>query len=356
MSAAVLSTMENMTAHKYIALIPAYKPLALLPNLVSELTRSGMTVVLVDDGSGAEFGEIFKACAQNAKICTHAKNMGKGVALKTGLEYILNTYGEDNVVVTVDADGQHEVKDALAVCEIVENHPHTLVFGSRMFTGKVPFKSRVGNTLTQVSFHIFSGVSMYDTQTGLRAFSGDLIPKLLDISGERYEYEMNMLFDFTKERIPIIEHEIATIYENNNESSHFNPIKDTLSLHVQIFKAWAYSFAVLLSDYVLFAVAWLISGNTVIANTIARVISAPLRFVLNRKFGFKSRHRMLVSMLNFVFATVCIFALNTIALFLLVDVWSVNGLLAKLIVGAIGLLLSWAVKKVATIVAEKKRK
>ncbi len=336
---------SNRISHQYIALIPAYKPLALLPELVRSLTREGMSVVVVDDGSGPEFEPIFRQCAEQAEICTHEVNRGKGCALKTGLSYIHRVYGEAPIVVTVDADGQHAVKDALAVCRMAEQNPHTLVFGSRRFTGKVPFRSRLGNLITQVAYHIFSGINMCDTQTGLRAFSGDLIPGLLRISGERYEYEMTMLFDFTKQGIPIIEHEIATIYENNNSSSHFKPIRDSLRLYKQIFRASAYSFLAFAVDYLLFLGLFLPFGYPISANIAARGVSALLRFILNRKFGFRSRGKLGAAIVKYTLMTIGMLAINTACLYALTEFCSIPAPAAKLLAMLVCCGVSWLVKK-----------
>ncbi len=329
----------------YIALIPAYKPLPLLSELVRSLVDGGMRVVVVDDGSGAEFESVFRDCAEMAEICTHAINQGKGCALKTGLAYIQATYGEDVVVVTVDADGQHAVRDALAVCALAACHPHTLVFGSRKFTGKVPFRSRLGNAITRIAYHIFSGRRMCDTQTGLRAFSGDLIPSLLAISGRRYEYELTMLFEFTKQGIDIMEHEIETIYENNNASSHFHPIRDSLRLYGQIFKASAYAFAAFVVDYVLFAVLYLLFGFCIHANIAARGVSALLRFILNRQFGFRNRNRPAMAIIKYTLMTIGMLAINTACLYGLTEWTPIPALVAKLIAMVLCCGISWPIKK-----------
>ncbi len=335
-----------MNDRNYIALIPAYKPLPLLPDLVAELTENGLRVVLVNDGSGADFDRIFEKCAATAELCTHKANKGKGRALKTGLEYILKEYGSSPIVVTVDADGQHAVRDALDVCKLAEKNPGKLIFGSRKFTGKVPFKSRVGNTMTQVSYHIFSGISMFDTQTGLRAFSADLIPALLEIKGERYEYEINMLFDFTKRNIPIVEHEIETIYINDNSSSHFHPVRDTYRLHAQIFKAVSFSYISIAADLALFIALWLATSDIFIANIVARALSATLRLILNRRFGFKPRAHKLRSAVIYIAAAIGILAVNTAALYLLATLGGIPAIAAKLIVTALGFPTAWLIKKI----------
>ncbi len=180
--------MVQNLSYERIALIPAYNPSDVLISIVSEFKHKRVNVVIVNDGSSKEYDSIFAECENFAVVLHHIVNAGKGAALKTGLSYIQNTYGNDCVVVTVDADGQHKVDDALAVLEKAEQNPHALVIGSRAFIGNIPARSRFGNTMTRFVYQTFSGVKLRDTQSGLRGFSGEHIPRLLKISGFRYEY------------------------------------------------------------------------------------------------------------------------------------------------------------------------
>lgn len=133
----------------YIALIPAYKPENLLIDLIRQLKTIGFSVVVVNDGSGSGFTDIFNMCGQYAEVLTLVENCGKGQALKTGLTFIRSQCPENSIIVTVDADGQHRPEDAFAVCQIAEDNRTALVLGSRRLKGKVPIRSRIGNTLTR---------------------------------------------------------------------------------------------------------------------------------------------------------------------------------------------------------------
>ena len=97
-------------------------------------------------------------------------------------------------------------------------------------------------------------MKVHDTQTGLRAFRTELIPVLRDIPGERYEYEMNVLLRFARDKIRILEHEIETIYIDNNAQSHFDTVKDSVRIYKEIFKFSAFSFVGFLVDYSLYNV------------------------------------------------------------------------------------------------------
>lgn len=154
---------------KYIALVPAYQPAGFLLELVKELA-AGFLVVLVDDGSESACQELFAGCERYATVLRHKVNAGKGRALKTGLAYIQERYGQKDIVVTVDADGQHRVEDAFELCRRAEKNPNALVLGSRKLKENVPLRSLFGNTVTRFVYRLAAGRKVHDTQTGLRAF------------------------------------------------------------------------------------------------------------------------------------------------------------------------------------------
>ena len=224
-----------MNDNKYIALIPSYNPDERLIKLVDSLIKEKFNIVVIDDGSCAESKDIFDNVNDNCHVIHHETNMGKGAGIKTGLKYIKDNFN-NGIIVTVDCDGQHRVEDALNLCKYNEKHLDTICLGSRKFDGKVPFKSKFGNSITRFIFLLVSRKYIYDTQTGLRSFSYNYIDKMLSIPGERFEYEMNVLLEMVKSRIPIKEITIKTIYINNNSSSHFKAIRDSFMIYKEIFK------------------------------------------------------------------------------------------------------------------------
>lgn len=221
---------------KNIALIPAYNPDYKLINLIAELINNKFVIVVVNDGSNNDSLDIFNTIRDKCILIDHEVNKGKGVALKTGLQFIVNNFN-DYVVVTLDCDGQHTIKDTINICKYANENTDSLILGSRMFnTNDVPVRSKLGNKITRGIFHLVTGNKIYDTQTGLRAFSEKIAKELLHIDGDRFEYEINVLLDFSKRKIPIKEIEIETVYIDNNSSSHFKPIRDSFKIYKQIFK------------------------------------------------------------------------------------------------------------------------
>ena len=219
-----------------IILIPAYEPDNKLIQLVKELSKEKYNIVIVDDGSGTKYQNIFTKCSNNAHIISYNTNQGKGYALKTGFKYIKENYKEPYIIVTMDSDGQHTLKDAQKLIEECTLKDDVLYLGKRIRNNKTPIKSRIGNSITRFIYKVTTGLNIYDTQTGLRVFSNKLIDYHMQIEGNRFEYEMNVLLKCAKDKIKMKEIEITTIYEDNNRGTHFNPIKDSYRIYKDIIK------------------------------------------------------------------------------------------------------------------------
>lgn len=221
---------------KYIILIPSYEPDDKLIHLVEELSKEELDIIIVDDGSGSDYKKIFESCKKYSKIISYETNKGKGYALKTGLKYIKEKYKEPYIVATMDSDGQHRVEDAKKLMKACSKNKDILYLGKRIRSKKTPIRSRIGNSITRFIYKKVAGLDIYDTQTGLRAFSDNLIDKLLEVSGSRFEYEMNVLLEFAREKIKMKEIKIETIYIDNNSGTHFNGIKDSYRIYKDIIK------------------------------------------------------------------------------------------------------------------------
>lgn len=221
--------------NKKIALIPAYKPDEKLTEIVKELVEHSFEIVIVDDGSGEKYREIFENAQNNAKVISYEKNKGKGGALKEGLKYIKASYDSNTTIVTMDCDGQHLVIDAEKLCAKVDKELK-LVIGKRTRNKKIPLRSKIGKSITRIVFFLVTKVKLYDTQVGLRAFNYNLLDLLLSVPGNKYEYEINVLLQCTTQNIKIEEVEIQTIYINSNENSHFSTIRDSFSIYKEIVK------------------------------------------------------------------------------------------------------------------------
>jgi len=215
---------------QYIALIPAYNPTEVLCDLVRNLCNAGFSIVVVNDGSKDSCREIFDNCTSRARVLHIPKNSGKGYALKTGLSYIYDNFTSDSIIVTVDADGQDAAQDALTICHKAKRHSRALVLGSRNVGKDVSLRSRFRNTLTAFLFRRNTGLRLRDPLSGLRAFPYRMIPGMLQVDGQRYEYEINVLLHCARSRQRILECPVKMIYNDNYALSHFKIVKEALQL------------------------------------------------------------------------------------------------------------------------------
>jgi putative flippase GtrA len=345
-----------------IVIIPAYNPDWKLINLVQELTTRGIQdIIVINDGSNEENLEIFKQLESIATVLTHSVNLGKGAAIKSALSYVSKHYDQRCSVVLMDADGQHRPEDACRLLDALYDKKSGLVLGVRQFHGKIPIRSLFGNVITRYVFRLASGIWVSDTQTGLRAFYTDLIPKLLGVAGERYEYEMNVLLALAKDKTRISEVPIATIYEDQkNSSSHFRVVRDSARIYRNILAFSGASFLSFILDFFLFfPMVWLFSiyfadsVALVYGNIATRVISASFNYYLNRKFVFRYRVNPWKSMMNYALLACVILGLNTILLSWFHEVVHITKALAKLLTELILFFFSYVVQKLI-VFREKK--
>ena len=226
--------MVKKLKEKIIILIPAYNPDKELIKLVKELTEN-YKIIVINDGSDSK--KYFNAIKKDCKILEHSVNKGKGRALKTGFRYIIENYHNAIGVVTIDADGQHDIQDIYKICEVFKQQSDILIFGKRNFDSKeIPFRSRIGNKMISRLIEKKTRKNIGDTQTGLRAIPIKYLKDFERIYGERFEYETNVLLYCIKQKINIHEIAIKSIYKNKNKMSHFRMLRDSMIIYNQLRK------------------------------------------------------------------------------------------------------------------------
>lgn len=269
-------------------LIPSYEPderlLTLIHNLKSE--AEGASILIVDDGSGEQYKPIFDSAAEaGCTVIRHPVNQGKGCALKTGFDYV-RQHGCTDGVICADSDGQHLPEDILKITDAVRKNRNHIVLGSRQFTGKVPLRSRFGNSATRMVYALATGKPIQDTQTGLRGYSSEMLDWLCKVPGERFEYEMNMLLEAPKAGYDFVEVPIETVYLENNKSSHFRPLADSAKIYFPFLKFVTSSgFSAVVDFVLLFLLQWM-TGSLLASVIGARVISSIFNFTMNRRYVF----------------------------------------------------------------------
>ena len=340
-----------------IVLIPAYEPDVKVNQYVDELIEAGFKkIVIVNDGSSDKYQFIFDNLNKKeyCQVIGYSENKGKGYALKTGYCYIKEHYHHYEGIITADCDGQHTVKDVEKIANVIQKYPASLILGERDFSlDYIPFKSKIGNRLTSVLFFLVFGKWLEDTQTGLRGFDSYLIDKMIEIDGERFEYEMQVLVDCIYDYTPIVEEMIETIYENNNEGTHFQAFHDSMRIARVLFtrftKFFSSSFISSLLDV---GVAWIFmdlldsQGLTAfmrigIATVGARMISMVFNYCVNKNLVFRNGQANRYTIMRYLSLCVLIVILSTICVYFVSHYMLINEKIAKPIVDSILFLLSY---------------
>lgn len=272
-----------------VVLIPAYEPDEELIRLVGELKEHAFTIVVVDDGSGKSYQHVFSAVRNSAHVVTLETNRGKGGALKAGMQYIREQLPECTHFITCDADGQHRPADVVRVREqLISGHKFVLTVRERK--GKIPLRSRVGNDLSRIVYTLLTSRYLSDNQSGLRGFAREHLDWMVEVEKNNYDYEMNVLYYAAKMGLKITTLPIEAIYIENNASSHFNPIGDTVKIYKSLFSlAFATPISFLLTELLLLAATFTVN-NRYIGFTIPTIGAfSMLTYILLNKFIFFTR-------------------------------------------------------------------
>jgi Glycosyltransferases involved in cell wall biogenesis len=335
-------------------IIPAYEPDENMIRLIGELKDIGFSfIIIINDGSSSEADSFFISAEKEygCTVISHAVNLGKGRALKTAFNHVLAQMPDCLGIVTIDADGQHKAEDAAACAEALYEHPDMLVLGTRHFESKdVPPRNKFGNVMTRRIMKFLCGIDVADTQTGLRAMSRRSLSLFLPLSGERYEFELNMLLEAHGRGMPFYQVPIEPVYLDGNSSSHFNPLTDSARVYYLLIKFILASLFSFLVDITVFTLLiYVLKEKTpesyiVIATAIARAMSASLNYMINKNKVFRTKGNYVSTALKYVILCIILMAASAISVDKLYIVFHINETLIKIIVDGILFLMSFEIQ------------
>lgn len=320
-----------MFHNNIIILMPVYHPSTKIITICDELLgQSFGEIVVVSDGNEEDkYKKLLKSLEEmNVTVLYHAANQGKGRALKTGFHYIYLKYVsqlEETGILTIDADGQHAIDSIVKCGHVLDEHlgAPNWIMGCRDFrhcidengkVNKVPFRSYFGNEITKCVLKILCGISLSDTQTGLRGMPCKYLPNMIQVDGERYEYEMNLILHAKETETKFVEVPIKTIYENGNTESHFNPLIDSWKIYRLLFKYSLSSLISVLVEYAIFILSINSGIGILISNYMARLCSAGINFYVNKRYVFKNKGKIWLQMIQYII--LCVISINISSLFL----------------------------------------
>ncbi len=350
---------KRMASYSSVAvIIPSLSPDEKLLALLDDLRKAAFeTIVIVNDGSSDQYSSYFETARDSfgCTVLTHAVNQGKGRALKTAFNYLLNQPQVCHAV-TVDADGQHRIADIISVARATLEHPDSLIMGCRDFSSNnqnIPARSRFGNRTTSRVLRWICGISLSDTQTGLRGFSPAGMRRFLATKGERFEYEMNMILDAKESEIPLHEVPIETVYIEENRTSHFNPLLDSMRIYAVFSKFILSSILSWIVDIGMFALLFWVwrlfqlraDVGIVAAAYVARAVSAFVNYSVNKHRVFKSNDSGHGTLLRYAVLCVCQITVSAFLTKWLVSLFMFNATPIKIVVDILLFVISFRIQR-----------
>ncbi|HOX43793.1 MAG TPA: glycosyltransferase family 2 protein [Myxococcota bacterium] len=211
-------------APRFAFVIPVFDHPRSLPGVVAGARAYGLPVFVVDDGSGAESRAVVDSLA-GVTVLRHARNLGKGAALRTGLAAAV---GVADYAVCLDADGQHDPADAAGLMRAAAAGPRRILVGRRRgMTGEsVPWTSRFGRKFSNFWVWASGGPPLADTQSGYRLYP---LPEVLRLGSRarRFQWEVEIVVLARWKGLPVEEHEVGVVYSPpGGRVSHFRPWTD----------------------------------------------------------------------------------------------------------------------------------
>ncbi len=343
--------MSEVSLKNVSIVIPSLDPDKRLAGVVDGLLALGFEdIILVNDGSKEENLRYFPE-GEHITCLTHEVNKGKGEALKTAYRYILENRPECLGCVTCDGDGQHLGKDILRTAERMAE-TGKVVLGSRDFSGEdVPAKSRVGNHVSALIISIVCGFRITDTQTGLRGIPARFLADMEKVEGSRFEYETNVLLELKSMGAECEELKIETVYLDENKSSHYRPVRDSLRIFGLILKYLLSSVISFLVDMLLYTILNTAAGLPIVLSTVlARAVSSVTNFLLNKKMVFRSGNAFLPTVLKYYAVAIPVMLISAFGVKGLAALFSISEnspllIVVKLVVDTVLFILNFKIQK-----------
>ena len=208
---------------KVCILIPAYNAQETLGSVLKKIEPLKMDTIVVNDGSSDETKRV--ASENGAQLLEHPLNLGKGAALRTGFQYILQKGYQ--VVITLDADGQHDPSEIPSLLKIFQSvNPDILIASRAAEFGKMTFLRRFWNRLGVKAVARLCHSDITDSQSGFRLIRANVLKEVI-LSTSRFETELELLIKACKKGFSVLSVPINTQKVDGTGSSHFRPVIDT---------------------------------------------------------------------------------------------------------------------------------
>ncbi|WP_042680028.1 glycosyltransferase family 2 protein [Thermococcus paralvinellae] len=192
-------------------IIPAYNEEKRIGKVLQRMPEFVDEVIVVDDGSKDRTSEVARKFG--VKVIRLEQNQGKGKAMSEGIKA-----ASGDIIVFIDADGQHRPEEIIKLVEPIVNGEADFVIGSRLIKaqGERPLIRKISNFITTSLIRLKLGINVRDTQSGFRAIKREFLP---EIESKRYEVETEVLIKAVKKGARVKEVPVSMIY--GVETGHF---------------------------------------------------------------------------------------------------------------------------------------
>ncbi|MDD3985226.1 MAG: glycosyltransferase family 2 protein [Methanobacterium sp.] len=223
---------------KISVVVPAYNEEKTIVKVLNDLIKREFEFVVVDDGSKDATNKIVNNIIKKYNkgyIYKHLLNRGLGAALKTGIEASLMK--DADIIVTFDADRQHDPNDILKVSKPIINREADVTIGIRDFN-EMPSSKKFGNRIMNLITLIFYGINVNDSQSGLRAFNRKAAETII-INARDYGVSSEIIGEIKRHHLKLTEIPIKTIYTDYSMTKGTNTgegLKILVKLIINILK------------------------------------------------------------------------------------------------------------------------
>jgi len=215
--------MQRLDLDKVCILIPAYNAGQTLGAVLEKIRPLTMDVIVVDDGSVDQTKRV--ALEHGVLLLEHPSNLGKGTALRTGFQHVLQK--DYQVVITLDADGQHDPSEIPSLLRIFQSiKPDILIASRAMEFDRMTFLRRFWNRLGVKAVARLCHADITDSQSGFRLIRTEIL-KGVSLLTSGYETELELLIKACKKGFNVLSVPTITPRVDGTESSHFRPVTDT---------------------------------------------------------------------------------------------------------------------------------
>lgn len=213
--------------NKPLIVIPTYNNMKTLRNVAERALATGLTVLVVNDGSTDGGPETINDLDARRLDCP--VNRGKGAAILAAAEWAdANDFSH---IITIDADGQHFPEESSRFVEKINESPSAIIVGNRLFPeNDVPSSSRFGRKWSNMWFRIASGHSLPDSQSGFRAYPVAALRRV-KCYGRRYDFEVEIMVRAAWAGLEVKSVDVSVHYSRETrEASHFSPLWDNMRI------------------------------------------------------------------------------------------------------------------------------